>query len=162
LYVSSPSVNLLAVSISSDTVLGLALPISSTRSVRRRPLEKHLLLFCRRRLLLSFLLHSSVVYKNVMFRLSAIRMTWLLLAMLGAYMLSESFSRIDSLILPNFQWNRWVGYLTRTVLRRWGVTTNFAWLLLLFLLVSVLLAGNLITTELALAIHHSFLGHMAT
>jgi hypothetical protein len=33
-------VNLLAISINSDTVLGLALPNSSTRSERRRPAEK--------------------------------------------------------------------------------------------------------------------------
>jgi hypothetical protein len=32
--------------------------------------KKRLLLFCRRRLLLCFLLHSIVVYKNVEFRLS--------------------------------------------------------------------------------------------
>jgi hypothetical protein len=124
--------------------------------------KKHLLLFHRRRLLLSFLLHFSVVYKNIMLRLFAVRMTWLLLTMMGACMLSESFLRIDSLILPNFQWNRWVGYLTRTVLRRWGVTASFAWLLLLFLLVSILLVGNLITIELALATHHTSLGHVAT
>jgi hypothetical protein len=40
LYASSLSANLLATSISSDTVLGLVLLISSTRSERRRPLEK--------------------------------------------------------------------------------------------------------------------------
>jgi hypothetical protein len=40
LYASSLSVNLLATSISLDTVFGLVLPISSTRSERRRPLEK--------------------------------------------------------------------------------------------------------------------------
>jgi hypothetical protein len=124
--------------------------------------KKHLSLFRRRRLLLNFWLHSSVVCKNVRFRLFVVRTTWLLLAMLGVYTLSESFSRIDSLILPNFQWNYWVGCLTRIVLRRWGVTANFAWLLLLFLLVSVLLAGNLTTIELALVTHHTSLGHVAT
>jgi hypothetical protein len=40
LYASSPLANLLATSINSDTVLGLALPISSTRSERCRPAEK--------------------------------------------------------------------------------------------------------------------------
>jgi hypothetical protein len=34
-------------------------------------LKKHLSLFCRKRLLLNFLLHSSVVYKSVGFRLSS-------------------------------------------------------------------------------------------
>jgi hypothetical protein len=43
-----------------------------------------------------------------------------------------------------------------------GVTIDFAWLLLLFPLVSVLLAGNLTTIELALATRHTFLGRMAT
>jgi hypothetical protein len=40
LYASSPSVNLLASSINSATVVGLVLPISSARSERRRPAEK--------------------------------------------------------------------------------------------------------------------------
>jgi hypothetical protein len=39
-YASSPSANLLAISISSDTVMGLGLPISSTRSDRRSPSAK--------------------------------------------------------------------------------------------------------------------------
>jgi hypothetical protein len=124
--------------------------------------KKRLLLFRRIRLLLSFWLHSSVVYKSVGFRLFSICMIWLLPMMLVAYMLSENFLRIDSLIPPNFQWNRWIRYLTRTALRRWGVTANFAWLLLLFLLVSVLLAGNLTAIEWALATHHTFLDHVAT
>jgi hypothetical protein len=38
--VSSPSANLLASSISSATIVGLVLPISSTRSERRSPAEK--------------------------------------------------------------------------------------------------------------------------
>jgi hypothetical protein len=37
---SSPSANLLAISINSDTVLGFVLPNSSTRSEQRRPAEK--------------------------------------------------------------------------------------------------------------------------
>jgi hypothetical protein len=40
LYVSSPSVNLFATSINSDTVLSFVLPNSSMRSKRRRPAEK--------------------------------------------------------------------------------------------------------------------------
>jgi hypothetical protein len=40
LYASSPLANLLAISISSETVLGFILPISSTRSERRSPAEK--------------------------------------------------------------------------------------------------------------------------
>jgi hypothetical protein len=40
LHVSSPSANLFAMSISSKTVLGLILPISSTRSPRRNPSVK--------------------------------------------------------------------------------------------------------------------------
>jgi hypothetical protein len=64
--------------------------------------KKRLLLFCWRHLLLSFRLHSSVVYKSVGFYLSAARTTWFLPAMLGAYMLSENFLWIDSLTLPNF------------------------------------------------------------
>jgi hypothetical protein len=42
-----------------------------------------------------------------------------------------------------------------------GVTASFAWLLLLFLLVFILLAGNLITIRLAPAICHTSLGHVA-
>jgi hypothetical protein len=37
--------------------------------------KKHLSLFHRRHLLLSFLLHSSVVYRSIGFRLSTVRMT---------------------------------------------------------------------------------------
>jgi hypothetical protein len=124
--------------------------------------KKHLSLFRRRHLLLSFWLHSSVVYRSVGFHLSAAHTTWLLPATLGAYTLNENFLRIGSLTLPNFRWYHWVGCLTRTVLRRWDVTVDFAWLLLLFPLVSVLLAGNLTTIELALANHYTFLGHVAT
>jgi hypothetical protein len=35
--------------------------------------------------------------------------------MLGAYMLSENFLRIDSLALPNFQWSRWVGVTAQKI-----------------------------------------------
>jgi hypothetical protein len=77
-------------------------------------------------------------------------------------MLSENFLQIDFLTLPNSRWNRWVGCSTRTVLRRWGITANFAWLLLLFLPGSVLLAGNLITIEWVLTTHHTFLDRAAT
>jgi hypothetical protein len=38
--ITSPSANLFAISINSDTVLGLVLPNSSTRSEQRRPAEK--------------------------------------------------------------------------------------------------------------------------
>jgi hypothetical protein len=65
--------------------------------------KKRLSLFRRRRLLLSFWLHSSIVYSSIRFCLSVARMTWLLLAMLGAYMSSKNLSRIDSLTLPNFR-----------------------------------------------------------
>jgi hypothetical protein len=43
LHASSPSVNLFAISIRSDTVFGLILPISSTRSPRRNPSVKALI-----------------------------------------------------------------------------------------------------------------------
>jgi hypothetical protein len=109
--------------------------------------KKLLLLFHRRRLLLNFWLHSSVVYMSAGFHLSSVRTIWLPPEMLVAYMLSENFLWIDSLTPPNFRWNRWVRYLTKTALHRWGVTANFAWLLLLFLRVSVLLAGNLTAIE---------------
>jgi hypothetical protein len=40
LHASSPSANLFAISIKSDTIFGLILPISSTRSPHRNPSVK--------------------------------------------------------------------------------------------------------------------------
>jgi hypothetical protein len=77
-------------------------------------------------------------------------------------MSSENFLRIGSLVLPNSRWNRWVKCSTRTVLRRWGVTAKFAWPLLLFLQVFVLLAGSLITIEWVLVTHHIFVDRAVT
>jgi hypothetical protein len=62
--------------------------------------KKRLLLFHRRRLLLNFWLHSSVVYMSVGFRLFSVRTIWLPPVMLVAYMLSKNFLRIDSLTPP--------------------------------------------------------------
>jgi hypothetical protein len=124
--------------------------------------KKHLLLSRQRRLLLNFWLHSIIVYKSIGFRLSSARTTWFLLETLGAYMSNKNFLRFGSLVLPNSWWNRWVKCSTRTVLRRWGVTTNFAWPLLLFLWVFVLLAGSLITIEWVLVTHHIFVDHAVT
>jgi hypothetical protein len=124
--------------------------------------KKHLLLSYRRLLLLNFLLHSSVVHKSVGFLLSSTRTTWFLPETLGAYMLSKNFLQIGSLVLPNSRWNRWVKFSTRTVLRRWGLTTNFAWSLLLFLRVFILLTGSQITIEWVLATHHIFVDRAVT
>jgi hypothetical protein len=63
---------------------------------------------------------------NIEFCPSSVCMTWLLLATLDICMSNENFLWIDSPVLPNFQWNRWVECLTKTVLRRWGVTASFA------------------------------------
>jgi hypothetical protein len=103
------------------------------------------LLFRRRRPLPSFWLHSIVVYKNIEFRLSFARTLWLPPVTLGAYMSSGNLLRIGFRVLPSFRWIHWVGYSTRTMLRRWGVITNFTLLSLLFPLISVLPTGNPIT-----------------
>jgi hypothetical protein len=69
---------------------------------------------------------------------------WLLRLMLDVCMSNKYFLRIDFPVCPNSRWTRWVGCLTRTVLRRWGGVVNFALLSLLFLLVFALLEDSLI------------------
>jgi hypothetical protein len=72
-------------------------------------------------------------------------MLWPLTVTLDACMSNRNFLQIGFRVLPNFQWIHWVGYSTRTVLRRWGIVVDFALQLLLSLLVYVLPASNLIT-----------------
>jgi hypothetical protein len=66
--------------------------------------KKRLWLIRRRCPLLSFWLHSIVVYKNVEFRLSLAHTLWLPPVMLGACMSNGNFLWIGFRVLPSFQW----------------------------------------------------------
>jgi hypothetical protein len=88
------------------------------------------LLAHRRCSLLSFSLHSSVVYMNVETCHLSVYNISLPLLMLVACMLIRNCSWIALLIRSSFQWNHRVACLTKTTLRRWGVAVGFALLLL--------------------------------
>jgi hypothetical protein len=109
-------------------------------------LKKHLLLARWRHLLWSFLLYSTARYMIVEFRPFLAYRIWLLRLMLDVCMSNKNFLRINFPVCPSSRWTHWVKCLTRTVLHWWGVVVDFALLSLLFLLVFVLLEGNLIAT----------------
>jgi hypothetical protein len=88
------------------------------------------LLARRRCLLLIFIIMLQHLYESKLIHHFSACKLWVLRLLLVAYRLIESCSWTALLAHSSFQWTLQVTYLTKTVLRRWGVSASFASLLL--------------------------------